>query len=217
MSEAAEIARLRARVDELTASRSSLVQSGLSERRQVERKLHGGAQQRLISLSLRLALARRRLDEEPAAVGELLDGALSEVREAMRELRELARVLHPAVLAEHGLEPALAALAERSPVPVVVEGPPAERLGGSTELAVYLVVSEALAELAARGASGPLAVSVDRVEGNAVVDVSGDVGGPACADLRGEAARVAALDGRIEVRCLPGGGTCVHATIPVTP
>src|SRR6185312_14802645 len=112
-------AELRARLDELQSSRARLVEVSMFERRRLERDLHDGAQQRLVALSLQLGLAHRSLEEgEEAAAGAMLDAARDELARALEELRELARGIHPAVLTDRGLEPALEALAERAPLPV---------------------------------------------------------------------------------------------------
>ena len=114
-------ADLRARVEELRASRARLVEAGDTERRRLERNLHDGAQARLVGLAMLLGLARRRVDTDPEETGILIDRALVELKASLAELRELARGIHPAVLTERGLEPALHALASRAPVPVAVE------------------------------------------------------------------------------------------------
>ena len=111
-------AELRAKVAELRASRTRIVEAGYEERRRVERDLHDGAQQRLVALTMSLRLARDRLESDPEAAAALLDEAMEELDEATRELRELARGIHPAVLSDRGLEAALSGLADRSPVPV---------------------------------------------------------------------------------------------------
>ena len=138
-------AELRARLDELQTSRSRLVEVSMFERRRLERDLHDGAQQRLVALSLQLGLAKRRLEEgQDGAAGAMLDAARDELARALEELRELARGIHPAVLTDRGLEPALEALAERAPLPVSLDQMPAERLPAPVEAAAYFVVAEAL-------------------------------------------------------------------------
>ena len=115
------------------------------ERRRLERDLHDGAQQRLVALSLQLGLAKRRLEEgQDGAASAMLDAARDELARALEELRELARGIHPAVLTDRGLEPALEALAERAPLPVSLDQMPAERLPAPVEAAAYFVVAEAL-------------------------------------------------------------------------
>ena len=211
-------AELRARVEELSASRARIVQAGLSERRRIERDLHDGAQQRLVALRLQLRLARDRAGEDPEAAQVMLDGAMSELDEALAELRELARGIHPAVLADRGLEPALSALAGRAPLPVQVTRAPEERLPAPVEAAAYFVVAEALTNVARYAQANRASVAVERQNGHAVVEVRDDgVGGadPARGSgLTGLADRLSALDGRLEVDSPAGGGTLVRADNP---
>ena len=211
-------AELRARVAELQESRANIISFGLAERRRLERDLHDGAQQRLVALSLQVNLARAKLDDDPATAASLLDTARDELSRALDELRELARGIHPAILTDQGLGPAVTALAERSPVPVEIEPLPAERLPSSVEAAAYFVVSEALANVAKYARASHATVRVARLDGHAVVEVADDgVGG---ADpgrgtgLRGLADRVAALDGRLEIVSPTGRGTTVRADLP---
>jgi signal transduction histidine kinase len=213
-------AELRARLEELRASRARLVQAGDAERRRLERDLHDGAQSRLVGLALLLRTARTRAtaDDELAS---LLDRAQEELKTSLAELRELARGIHPAVLTERGLEPALHALAARAPVPVMVEADGRERLPGSVECATYYVVSEALANVAKYAQATHAKVAVRRVDGSVVVDVCDDgVGGADATQgsgLRGLADRVAALDGTLAVESPAGHGTRLHAEIPCAP
>ena len=204
--------------EEIRASRARLVEAGDAERRRLERNLHDGAQQRLVSLSLAIRLARSRLNDDPPAADALLVRAADELSLALEELRELARGIHPAVLSDRGLAPALEALATRSPVPVEVEGPE-ERLPPPVEAAAFYVVSEALANVAKYAKASSVSVRVERSDAYAVVEVEDDgVGG---ADplrgtgLRGLADRVAALDGKLDVESPPGAGTHIRARIPV--
>jgi signal transduction histidine kinase len=212
-------AELRARLDELQSSRSRLVEVSMFERRRLERDLHDGAQQRLVALSLQLGLAKRRLEEgEDAAAGLMLDAARDELARALEELRELARGIHPAVLTDRGLEPALEALAERAPLPVSLDQMPAERLPAPVEAAAYFVVAEALTNVVKYAEASTAAVRIRRNGSYAVVEVHDDgVGGadPAIGTgLRGLADRLAALDGRLEVHSPPGEGTTVRAEVP---
>jgi signal transduction histidine kinase len=212
-------AELRARLDELQTSRSRLVEVSMFERRRLERDLHDGAQQRLVALSLQLGLARRRLQEgEQGAAGAMLDAARDELARALEELRELARGIHPAVLTDRGLEPALEALAERAPLPVSLDQMPAERLPAPVEAAAYFVVAEALTNVVKYAEASTAAVRIRRNGSYAVVEVRDDgVGGadPAVGTgLRGLADRLAALDGRLEVHSPPGEGTTVRAEVP---
>jgi signal transduction histidine kinase len=210
---------LRARVEELRASRARIVEAADEERRRLERDLHDGAQQRLVSLALNLRLARGKLDTDPDAARELIDQTAEELGDATTELRELARGLHPAVLSDRGLRPALEALAGRAPVPVELDVDAAsERLPVPVETASYFVVAEALTNMARYSDASVARVSVLRNNGNVEVEVADDGVGGAEANtgsgLRGLADRVAALDGRLEVVSPPGEGTTVRAVIP---
>ena len=209
---------LRARVEELRASRARIVEAADDERRRLERDLHDGAQQRLVSLALNLRLAGAKLDSDPAAARELLEETATELGEATTELRELARGLHPAVLSDRGLRPALEALAGRAPVPVELADPPAERLPAAVESASYFVVAEALTNVARYAQATHAEVSVSRANGQVEVEIRDDgVGGAdpeAGSGLRGLADRVAALDGRLDVISPRGEGTVVRAVIP---
>lgn len=209
---------LRARVEELRASRARIVEAADEERRRLERDLHDGAQQRLVSLALDLRLASARLATDPRAADELLEKAATELGEATTELRELARGLHPAVLSDRGLRPALEALAGRAPVPVALGEPPEERLPAAVESASYFVVAEALTNVARYARASRAEVRVSHRDGEVEVEVRDDGGGGADpgsgSGLRGLADRVAALDGRLEVISPPGCGTTVRAVIP---
>ncbi|MBJ7331381.1 MAG: sensor histidine kinase [Solirubrobacteraceae bacterium] len=210
-------AELRARVEDLRDSRARIVTAGLAERRRLERDLHDGAQQRLVSLSLQLGLARNAIDEDPDGARVLLDRAGGELSDALEELRELARGIHPAILTDRGLPAAVDALAARSPTPVDVEEMPQERLPTAVEAAAYFVVSEALANLAKHAAADHATVRVARENGHAVVEVRDDGRGGANAEghgLRGLADRVDALDGHLDVESPPGAGTTIRAEIP---
>jgi signal transduction histidine kinase len=212
-------AELRERLEELRASRARLVAAGDAERRRLERDLHDGAQSRLVGLAVLLGHLRRRLDADPEAVA-LLEQAQAELSTGLAELRELARGIHPAVLTERGLEPALRSLAARSPVPVTLEADAGERLPAPVEAAAYFVVSEALANVAKYAQASGATVRVHRDDGVAVVEVADDgVGGADVtrgSGLRGLADRVAALDGALAVDSPPGGGTRLHAEFPCT-
>ena len=213
-------AELRARLEELRASRVRLVEAGDAERRRLERDLHDGAQSRLVGLALLLRGARTRAVGDPE-LAALLDRAQEELRTSLAELRELARGIHPAVLTERGLEPALQALAARAPVPVELSAGGNERLPENVESATYFVVSEALANVAKYARATHATVAVRRVNGSVVVDVCDDgVGGADAAHgsgLRGLADRVAALDGTLAVESPQGQGTRLHAEIPCVP
>ena len=211
-------AELRAQLAELRASRARIVSAGDEERRRLERDLHDGAQQRLLSLGLALQLARAKIGQESNGAGALLDEADAELRCALDELRELAHGIHPATLTEQGLGTALHSLAERSPVPVEIGDVPIERLAPSAEAAAYFLVSEALANVAKHAQASLVRVDVTHSGGVVAVHVDDNgVGGADAArgsGLRGLADRVQALEGRLEVESRPGRGTHVHAVIP---
>jgi signal transduction histidine kinase len=211
-------AKLRAQVDELRASRARLVEAGLAERRRLERDLHDGAQQRLVSLALGLRTIEERLDEDPSSARGILEMVCSELEAALRELRELARGIHPAVLSDRGLDAALEALARRAPLPVELETTIGERLPEPVELAVYFVVSEALTNVAKHAHASQASVRAARHNGRVVVEVSDDgVGGAGPAQgsgLSGLADRLLALDGKLEVASERGQGTVLRAEIP---
>jgi len=211
-------AELRAKVAELRASRSRIVQAGYEQRRRLERDLHDGAQQRLMALGIDLRMVKERIEHDPQGAAELLDESLHELNEATAELRELARGIHPAVLTNRGLHAALKGLASRSPVPVELLQTPADRLPPSVESAVYFVVAEALTNAARYSRAHTVTVGVVRDNGHVDVEVSDDGVGGADADqgsgLRGLQDRVAALDGRLELTSPQGLGTILRATIP---
>jgi len=212
-----EITERKRQEEELRHSRKRLLQAGDAERRRLERNLHDGAQQRLVSLSLALRLAQAKLKNDPDEASKLLNGASEELAQALEELRELARGIHPAVLSDRGLSAALEALAGRAPLPVEVRAPE-ERLPPPVEAAAYYVVSEALANVAKYAQASSVGVRVTRLNGNAVVEVADDgVGGAdpgSGTGLRGLADRVEALDGRLHVESSPGRGTVIRAEIP---
>ena len=208
---------LAERMEELRASRARLVEAGDAARRRLERDLHDGAQSRLVALALTLRAARGRVKDD-AQLAELLDSAQEELRTSLAELRELARGIHPAVLTERGLEPALQSLVARAPVPVTVEASEA-RLPGPVESAAYFVVSEALANVAKYAQATHASVTVAQTNGDLTVEVVDDgVGGADVArgsGLRGLQDRLAALDGSLSLDSPAGRGTRLRARIPV--
>jgi signal transduction histidine kinase len=212
-------AELRESLEELRASRARIVEAGDSERRRLERDLHDGAQSRLVGLALLLRAARTRAAVADGELAALLDQAQDELQTSLAELRELARGIHPAVLTERGLEPALQALASRAPVPVTLEAS-GERLPRPVESAAYFVVSEALANVAKYAQATHASVAVRQVNGRVTVEVADDgVGGADAAGgsgLRGLADRVAALDGTLSLDSPKGAGTRVRVEIPVS-
>ena len=202
---------------ELRASRVRIVEAADEARRRLERDLHDGAQARLVNLGLALRLARAKL-ADPDLAGPLLDEAIDELVEATQELREFARGIHPAVLTEGGLAPALDTLAARSRIKVDLLEVPDGRLSQRLESTVYFLVAEALTNVARYSGAERAKVQVHASDGRVVVEVRDDGRGGADPErgsgLRGLADRVAALDGRLEVISPAGGGTTIRAEIP---
>jgi PAS domain S-box-containing protein len=209
--------RKRAEAD-LRASRVRLVDAQGAERRRLERNLHDGAQQRLVSLALALRLLRDRVPEHSGEAMELLDRAHEELDLALQELRELARGIHPAILTERGLEPALEGVVARAPFPVELTAPTG-RLPAPIEAAAYYVVCEALANVAKYASASQASVSLARAGGRLVIEINDDgIGGADSAKgtgLSGLVDRVEALDGRLEVESEPARGTRLRAEIPL--
>jgi signal transduction histidine kinase len=213
-----DITERRRGAEELRASRARLVRAEEMARRALERNLHDGAQQRLVALSVSLRLLESRLESDREAALELLTGAQTELAQALEELRELARGIHPAVLTDRGLRPALETLAARTPVPVELIAPD-QRLVADVEAAAYYVVAESLTNVAKYARATSARVCVQPQDGVLVVTVSDDgVGGAdpvGGSGLRGLVDRVAVLDGTLSVESPPGGGTSIRAEIPL--
>jgi signal transduction histidine kinase len=204
-------------VEELRAARVRILEAAQSERRRLERDLHDGAQQRLVSLSLQLGMLEARFGSDPDARGALAQ-ARGELGESLNELRELARGIHPAVVAGHGLEVALEGLAARAPVPVRVSVDLDGRLPEPIEVATYFLVSECLTNVAKYACATTASIAVTRADGEVVVEVADDgVGGAnatAGSGLRGMVDRVEALGGHLELDSPVGDGTRMRAQIP---
>jgi signal transduction histidine kinase len=211
-------AELRAQLAEVRASRARIVEAGDAERRRLERDLHDGAQQRLLGIRLALQLARGELGHDSPAAEELLGEAEKETAQTLDELRALARGIHPAVLTEEGLSPAVETLVRRASVPVHVEALPTARLPSAVEAAAYFVASEALANVAKHANASDVTIAMRRMNDSLVIDISDDgVGGadPASGTgLIGLRDRVEALNGSLRVESQPGHGTRLHAEIP---
>jgi signal transduction histidine kinase len=211
-------AELRAKIEELRRSRERMLRIGLEERRRLERDLHDGAQQRLVSMALSIRMARARLNEDPLVADQLLATAGEELDSALGELRELARGIHPAVLTDRGLGTALETLANRAPVPVELAELPDERLPEAVELAAYFVVAEALTNVAKYAEASHATVEIARENGRLMVEVADDGVGGADPEngsgLRGLADRIAVLEGRLEIDSERGRGTTIRAQIP---
>jgi signal transduction histidine kinase len=211
-------AEVRAQLEQVRASRARIVEAGDDARRRLERDLHDGAQQRLVTLSLALGMARNLAGASDPQLESLLQSAAKEAREAITELRELARGIHPAVLTETGLPGAIQALAERSPVATTITTLPPGRFPAPIEATAYFVVSEALANVAKHAAATNAEVSVRELAGRVVVAVTDNGIGGALPDagsgLRGLADRVAAVGGSLRIDSPPGRGTRLEAEIP---
>ena len=202
---------------ELIASRARIVATADKTRRRIERDLHDGIQQRLVTLALRLRTAQAAV---PAGLDELapeLGRAAAGLTSTLDELREYARGIHPAILAERGLVPALKVLARRSPVPVILDVRAKARLPERIEVTAYYVVSEALTNAARHAGASAVRVTLDAADGIARLSVSDDgVGGadPQGSGLVGLKDRVEAVGGTLMVRSRRGEGTCLVAELP---
>jgi PAS domain S-box-containing protein len=211
---------VEAQLAEVRASRARIVEAADVARREIERNLHDGAQQRFVSAALRLQIW---LAEHREAVSDSrveLDGVLSELRAGLAELRDLAHGLHPAVLSDRGLELALTSLAHQAAVPVDLRiALPPERLASSVEATVYFTVCEALTNVAKYSHASRAWVSVERRDSELDVEVGDDgVGGadPAAGSgLQGLCDRVAAVSGKLDIESRAGAGTVLHARVPI--
>ena len=211
-------AELRARMHELRASRTRIVEAGYTARRQLERDLHDGAQQRLVGLALSLRLAHDRVETDPDEASAMLEEAAAELATATRELRELARGIHPAILSERGLGEAVRSLVKATPFPVELRNGIEGRLPASVEATSYFVVSEALANATRHSQANRGEVELKAVNGDLRVEVRDDgVGGadPNGSGLSGLSDRVAAVGGGLEIASPNGSGTTVRAWIPI--
>ena len=210
-------ARLAARIGELETSRAGVVDAAETERRRIERDLHDGAQQRLVSLAMELGRARAKFASDPHAAEAIVGQAHEQAKEALTELRNLVRGVHPPVLSDRGLDAALSGLAALSPVPVTVRVDPAERPPAPVEAIAYFVVAEALTNVAKHAKASRALVTVTRSGNLLNVAVSDDgIGGASVAGqgLSGLAARVAGIDGRLLVTSPDGGPTVIEAVLP---
>jgi signal transduction histidine kinase len=211
-------ADLRAQLVKVRESRARIVAAGDEVRRQVERNIHDGAQQRLVSLALALRLAERRVRAgDRGDVDRVLSSAVAELQGAVTELRELAHGVHPAVLTDEGLTAALRLLAARSTVPVRIRASLDRRLPPEVEAAAYYVAAEALTNAAKHAGASEVTISAERQNGTLVVEVEDDgCGGadPSGTGLRGLADRVEAHGGRLRVESRAGEGTHIVGEIP---
>jgi signal transduction histidine kinase len=207
-------AEVRAQLDEVRASRVRIIEAADAERLRVERDLHDGAQQRLVALAMRLELARHTA----AGASSLLDEATAELRTAIGEVRDLARGIHPTILTHSGLQAAVEALAERATSAVVVDIPD-RRFSAPIEATAYFVIAEALTNVARHARATSATVTVTDHGGRLQVTIRDDGRGGADATggsgLRGLADRVAAIGGTLAIESPPGGGTSIHAELPL--
>ncbi|HEV7899050.1 MAG TPA: histidine kinase [Planosporangium sp.] len=210
---------LTRRVESLAASRADVVAAADAERRRVERDLHDGTQQRLVSLAMNLGITRATLTDLPEPALQAIAQAHEESKQALAELRDFVRGLHPAVLDDRGLDAALSGIAARSPVPVRLEVDMADRPSRTIEAIAYFVVSEALANVAKHANAARVDVVVDQPSaGRLRIAVVDDGDGGARIDggtgLRGLARRVGSVDGTLSLHSPPGGPTRITVELP---
>jgi signal transduction histidine kinase len=213
-------ADLRARLEELRASRQRLVTAQDEERRRLERNIHDGAQQQLVAIGVKLGLARTLLDRDPAKVGEILEGLQGENQQALEDLRDLARGIYPPLLADKGLAAALQAQARKSPMSVEVEPDGVGRYSQEAEAAVYFCVLEALQNVAKYAQASRTVVRLATADGGLRFEVEDNGKGfdpertPRGSGLTNMSDRLAAIGGDIEVQSRPGRGTVVAGRVP---
>jgi signal transduction histidine kinase len=210
---------LARRVETLTRSRADLVAAADAERRRIERDLHDGAQQRLVSLALNLGMARVNLADAPEPARKVIESAHDEATQALTELRDLVRGLHPPVLEDRGLDAALSGIAARSPVPARLRVDLAQRCSPSVEAIAYFVVAEALTNVAKHACAEQADVRVTRIGDRLHVAVTDDGQGGADLDgsgsgLRGLVQRVGSVDGTLTIHSPPGGPTTIAVELP---
>jgi signal transduction histidine kinase len=211
-------AEMAARIGELERSRARVVDSADAERRRIERDLHDGAQQRLVSLAMNLGRAKARFAVDPQGAMEIIDEAHAEAKQALTELRNLVRGVHPPVLADRGLDAAISGLAALCPVPVTVQGDVSGvRPAAATEAIAYFVVAEALTNVAKHARATQVVITLDSEESLLRVSVRDDgMGGadPRGQGLSGLADRLAGVDGRLSVFSPAGGPTVIEVELP---
>lgn len=212
--------QLRAQLEEVRQSRARLVEAADSERQRVERDLHDGAQQQLVTLLLSMQVTKAEaIQHSDPETAKLVDANIAALRNALDELRELARGIHPTILTQAGLVPAIRSLTERCPIPVEVIGELGDvPLAPQVEAALYFVVSESITNAVKHSRGRRMRVWLGRRSGFALVEVSDDgVGGADLSvgsGLRGLTDRVAAVGGRLVVKSDYAGGTTIHAEVP---
>ncbi len=220
-----DTAALQARVEALQTSRSALVDAVDAERKRIERDLHDGAQQRLVAVAMDLGMVKNKLDAStgvPPEVRELIDSAHIEAKRAISELRDVARGVHPAILEDRGLGPALSSLAARCPVPVRIDVQVDRRPNQAVEAVAYYVVAESLTNIAKHASASKVIITVKQLgnrigvevtddgRGGATIGETGGLGG----GLAGLRDRVASVDGRLTVMSPIGGPTTILAELP---
>jgi signal transduction histidine kinase len=206
------------RVEELTESRSAVMRAMYLERRRIERDLHDGAQQRLVSMAMELGLAREKLDSDPEGARKLIEASHEDSKLVLAELRDLVRGIHPAVLTDRGLDAAISAIAGRSPIPVGVDVSLKDRQPDEVESTAYFVVVEALTNVAKHSGATSANVSIKRERGWLKLEISDNGRGGADPDngsgLHGLRDRILALDGSFSITSPPGHGTTIRVAIP---
>jgi signal transduction histidine kinase len=212
---------LRERVDDLRGARQRIIDAADEERRRIERDLHDGAQQRMVAVAVTLGVAEQMLATDPAKARPLVSQAREEAQLAVKELRELARGIHPALLSDRGLGPALEALASRCPIPVEISGVPTTPLRRPVESTAYFVTAEALTNVAkyahASAAWVQLVVDGDQLRVQVRDDGIGGADPTSGTGLRGLRDRVEAIDGALDVESPPGQGTTITVELPLNP
>ena len=204
--------------EQLNASRLRILEAGLNERRRLERNLHDGAQQRLVSLAIQLRVLETQLGGDADGAKQLVTGARRELDLAMKELRELARGLHPAILTQRGLAAALGSLADSAALPVGIFGASDERLPEAVEAGAYFVVAESITNAVKHANASGIEIRLERLPAGLRIEIADDGRGgadPAAGTgLRGLSDRIEALGGRFSVADRPGGGTVVSVELP---
>jgi signal transduction histidine kinase len=212
-----DAAELEERVEVLTETRAGAVDAAAAELQRIERDLHDGAQARLVALAMDLGMAEERFDRDPEGARELVEKARAEAKNALAELRDLARGMRPAMLAERGLDEAVRALAARASLATSVSVDAGGGVPPAVEAAAYFVVAEALTNASKHSGATRLSVRISREGDRLAVEVSDDGRGgasPAGSGLTGLRKRVEALDGTLRIASPPGGPTLLRAEIP---
>ncbi|MGB6458038.1 MAG: sensor histidine kinase [Streptosporangiaceae bacterium] len=205
-------------METLSQSRAGVVDAADAERRRIERDLHDGAQQRLVSLAMNLGMARATLTDLPVEAKRVIADAHDEAKEALAELRDLVRGLHPAVLDDRGLDAALSGIAARAPLPVRLTVEKLERASPTVEAVAYFVVSECLANIARHSSARQAGIEVRRIDGLLCIRVTDDgIGGADPArgtGLASLAQRARSVDGSLRIDSPAGGPTEITVELP---